>query len=685
MSCSPGDRGGYAARPVRPLLFLTAAVAFLACPAPEPVPDAAVEVDAGVEPTPCHSPEDCVALGGVCRQLGCETDVPCSDDLECGLGERCVGSQCRFRGCTTNDQCPTGFCDRATFSCAECGASSDCPQDRPVCDTGLRQCVQCSRDDQCQPPGPAHCSTSGRCVGCLTDVHCPNGLQCSSGNFCVGAPANAPCPEGVSCGQGLVCVTLNQQPVCLEACTLYQPNCALGQICFGLTYSTTTSLVFESMGPIGVCFAPQQGFRGPREPCVRSASGSNCQPNLQCVPETSSLALCRPYCNPFASGTCPVGEKCTPFVGDYSGREFGVCMADTGFGAKCKGDPACRAGLTCQPYDDPSDSDEVGTVCQFNLGDGGAFAPCKDLPLADGGVLAGDRSCRSGNCVNDPLVFSPPTPPYYCFAACALDADCGDAGVCDADFLMATAYSTQGSVRGCRPRCEAERDCGGYDAGLTCRVRVISSSSTPQFTTTCSPSAGLLPAGAPCTANGQCRSVLCVQDDSRGVRRGGLCMNPCRVGDTCAVDGGSLPLDCQPTTFLVSRGLDGVAGTADDKFATPRLCAGAACTSDDACRPAGGLAVCAPELSPADPRGAVGLRCRAPSVGSLRGGEACVTDTQCQSGACGTLQAPSTGTGRACFEACTGATTCAAPMTCRAGGLRLPAQTGSVSLDSCAP
>ena len=662
------------------LLFLfTAAVVWCACPAPEPEPDAG-PVDAGVEPTACDSAEDCVTLGGVCRQHVCETDVPCSDDLECGLGERCVGSQCRFRGCTTNSDCPTGFCDSATFSCAECGANPDCPQERPVCDTALRQCVQCTRDDQCQPPGPAHCSSGGRCVGCLSDVHCPNGLKCSSGNFCVGAPSNAPCPEGISCGQDLVCVLVGTSPVCLAACSLYQPNCATGQICYGLTYSSTTSLVFESMGPIGVCFSPNSN-RGLREPCVRSSDGTNnCQPNLQCVPESASLALCRAYCNPFASGTCPAGEKCTAFSGDYNGREYGLCLADTGFGAKCQGDSACRPGLTCQPYDLPSDDDEVGAVCQFNAGDGGALAPCHAVPLADGGAISGDRQCKSANCVRDPVLAS--GDPYFCFSGCATDADCGDAGVCDADFLLTTAYGNQGFVRGCRPRCEAEQDCAGYDAGLTCRVRITASTATPQFTTTCSPPVGTLPSGASCTFSGQCRSLLCLLDDSRGVRRGGTCASPCRDGDSCAVDGGTLPLSCLPTTYLLSRGADAVAGTVDDKFSTRRLCAGAACTADVDCRPDGGNAVCAAELSPADPFSAVALRCRAATTGVLRGGETCVTDSQCLSGACGALQAPSTGTGRACFEACTSATACSvASMTCRVGGLSV----SSVSLDSCAP
>jgi hypothetical protein len=71
--------------------------------------------------------------------------------------------------------------------------------------------------------------------------------------------------------------------------------------------------------------------------------------------------------------------------------------------------------------------------------------------------------------------------------------------------------------------------------------------------------------------------------------------------------------------------------------------------------------------------------------GESCGGEACGTDVQCLSGVCGLLQAPSMGTGRACFEACTGSTVCAATMTCRAAGLQVATASSLVSLDSCAP
>ncbi len=663
---------------------LLSVLLLLGCPPAAGPVDAGGEADAGV-PVPCGAPDGCRALDAVCREGACETDVPCGDDLECGLGERCVRGACRFRGCVADEECSTGRCDLRAFSCAECGVDPDCPRERPRCDLAIAQCVSCTANADCQAPGHAHCASSGQCVACLEDAHCPNGLSCSSGNLCVGAAENAPCPEGTACGPGLACVTLNNNNICLKSCALYEPQCPTGQICFSLSYSSTTSLVFEAMGPIGVCFAPQAGLRGPREPCTRTATGSNCQPNLQCVPETATLSLCRGYCNPLASGTCPVGERCTPFVGDYSGREYGLCTGDTGFGVRCEADAPCRAGLSCQPWDIPSDDDLVGGVCQFTVGDGGALAPCAPQPLADGGALPADRACRSGRCVKDPLAPSATTPPYFCFGACAADADCGDAGVCDAEFLLTAPGDTSGFMRGCRPRCEEEADCAGYDAGVTCRVRVVTATSAPAFTTTCSPTSGALPAGAPCTVNGQCRSSYCLLDDTRGVRHGGTCVTPCRDEPACGeADGGAtLPVTCQSTAVLVSRGFDFVANTADDVLAAPRLCSGVPCLDDAECRPDGGAAVCTLEVAPS--LSGLAQRCRPPTAGLLRGGEPCVADLDCQSGACGTLQAPSVGSGRACFEACTGVTSCGPNLTCRPGGLAVGSRGQSVAVDSCAP
>lgn len=674
---------------MRRLLPLFTLAVLCACPPPEqPLVDSGVP-DAGAVVTPCSNAWDCreAGLAAACRQQECAPDVPCGDDLECGLGERCLSGQCRFTGCTADAQCETGRCLTDTFSCVECGQDSDCPAERPVCNTGANVCVTCGADSDCPRPGPAHCDVNGACVHCTEDDHCPSGLVCSSANVCAGAGESERCPEGIACAPGLACVTLGTNQVCLRACSLYSPMCpGMGQICYRLTYSSSNSLVFEADGPIGVCYSAQPGLRGLKEPCARQAGGSNCQPNLQCVPETAQLSLCRGYCNPMASGTCPPGEVCQDFPGDYSGRPYGLCLPDTGFGEACTGDVTCRAGLSCQPYDDPSDPSEVGPFCQFNVGTRPGLSPCADAPQPDGGVVPADRACQSGACVADPLFSSFTAPGYFCLAACKSNLDCGadgGAGVCDADFNVTTPFETVGTLRGCRPACQDEADCAGFDAGVTCRIRVLASLSAPSFSSTCSPpGAGNLPAGAACTSGLQCRSAHCFLDDARGVRRSGTCTQACRAGQACDPDGGALlPLDCHPTTLLLTRGYDGRPGTTDDGLATPTLCSGASCALDSEC----GAGVCAVDVDPSTPGGGFVRRCRMPTAGTRRGGEACAADLECRSGVCGVLQPPSTGTGRACFEACDGTSACPGATTCRSQALRVDGATGSGSFDSCAP
>lgn len=684
-----GDRSPLCFPPAVRRLLPLLAVVLCACPPGETPVDAGPE-DSGVVVTSCDSPDDCRAAGlsAACRQGECAPDVPCGDDLECGLGERCVQGQCRFTGCTTDAECDTGKCLADTFTCVECGDDTACPAERPVCNTASNTCVACRADDDCPRPGPSHCSSSGACVYCTSNDHCPNGLVCSSTNVCAGAGEASRCPEGIACAPGLACVTVGTNNVCLRSCNLYTPMCpVMGQICYRLTYANSNSLVFEADGPIGVCFGAQAGLRGLREPCLRQNGGSNCQPNLQCVPETAQLALCRAYCNPSVSGSCPAGEVCRAFPGDYAGRPYGLCLPDTGFGEACTNDGQCRAGLSCQPYDDPSASYDVSPFCQFNVGARPGLAPCGDVPQPDGGVLLADRTCQSGRCVADPLFSASTAPGYYCLAACKTNGDCATdagSGVCDADFDVTTPFDTTGLMRGCRPSCTSEADCAGYDAGVTCRIRVVSSLSAPTYASTCSPPGpGALPAGSPCTSGLQCESAHCFLDDARGVRRSGTCVATCRAGDTCATGSSGLPLACQPTALLLTRGYDGRPGTADDAYATPTLCSGAPCVTDADC----GGQVCAVEVdATASPPGtALARRCRMPTTGIKRGGEACTGDLECRSGVCGELQPPSTGAGRACFEACDGMTPCPGTTTCRAGALRVDTWAGSFSFDSCAP
>lgn len=683
--------------PVLRWLSTLSLLVFAACPAPMPVVDAGqmmMVVDAGV-PVACTKPESCRDLGfaaAVCRDGFCNSDVACGSDFECSLGERCTRGRCVFTGCTKDADCPTGRCLGDTYSCVECSANGDCPRDRPVCDVMRNVCQSCRTDAECTVPGPARCGPAGSCVHCLVNDDCPNGLTCGSGNVCVGVRKGQPCPMGTACGEGLSCVTLNGNPVCLPSCNLYQPLCETGELCYRLTYATSSSLVFESQGPIGVCFREQAGLRGARELCQRNTmGGSNCQPNLQCVPETASTSLCRTYCNPLVSGGgCVAPEKCVSFPGDFNGRRYGLCLPDNGFGTVCTRDGQCRANSSCQPYDDPSSSNDISNICQFNLGTSPGLSPCSPRVLTDGGVIPADLSCRSGACRGDPLAASSPN--YFCYASCEQDSDCsigGRTGFCDADFSFTTAFGTFGTVKGCRPECDSEASCSGYDAGVTCRVRLVSSATSPTLTTTCSPPFGLKAAGEPCVSSPQCRSGFCQLDDSRGARRQGVCLDPCTTASGCgapAADAGVfLSLGCQPMTVLASRGFDGVANTNDDRLLQRRFCAGPACTTTEDCRgDAGVSSVCAPMVEPMGPT-VTSLRCLPKTAGVKGAGETCLGDNECATGVCGTLQRPSTGAGSSCFEACTATSVCAAGTTCRVGGMRVTTTRGPVNVDSCAP
>jgi hypothetical protein len=629
-----------------------------------------------------------MGLAAVCRQSLCVTHVPCADDLECGLGEDCVNKECAFTGCATNSDCATGLCRTDTFACAECGTDDDCPFDKPSCQLPAQKCVQCADDSQCPEPGPAHCDPLvGQCKGCLMDVHCPNGFKCEAG-VCTGAKQGQPCSLSIGCSAGLTCVMLGTQNLCLEACNAYQPQCPLGQICYTLKFTGTGSYVFDDGSLLGVCYMPAMNARGYRDSCIMDAMGnSNCQPSLQCVPDSATGSTCRSYCDPGMSNACPSPEVCHPFVGDYTGRDYGLCYADNGYGTRCTADKQCNANEACVPFDDPSSFQGLSPICQFDTGSAPALAPCGDAVLSDGGAVKGNAQCASGACVGDEVPF---TQPYFCYGACATDADCsvgGRTGTCDQEYQFTSTSGVIGFITGCRPSCESTAGCNTYggDAGaFVCRPRLVTGATGGGLKLNCGAPGGSKGPGEPCAFGSECRSGYCNQSDVRGVRRLGYCMEACQQVGDCTDDAGSAtgPVGCLPSTFLGYQGPDGIPGTSDDVINVQTVCSGAACVQDDDCSADGG-ARCAPMVNPAD-AGLV-LRCQpAASPAAVEAGGACNVDNDCFSGACGTLTDGSSS--HVCFRACSmGGSPCPGSLSCRAGGFRLSTPTGPVLLDGCAP
>lgn len=650
--------------------------------------DSGMTVDSGPPPPDCSNGADCALQGwDVCRQGKCARHVACADDVECGLGERCVGETCQFTGCTSDADCPTGRCNTAVFECAECGSNADCPATRPVCDVAANACVQCKSDDDCQPPGPGYCdASSGQCVQCNTSEQCPNGFFCDSDKACHGQPSMNACSAGVSCDLGLTCVTINGSNQCARGCSLYHPTCLNGDICYKLTFTSTNSLVFDTDGPAGVCFAKANGLKDYNQACTRSGSQSNCQPNLVCVPDDPNVSLCRTFCDPNDSNGCPVGTQCHTFPGDTQGHRYGLCYRDNGWGDECSTDSTCRAGQSCQPYDDPSALGSLAPVCEYNFGDAGAMAPCSPQALPDGGVKPANAVCQSGACVGDPL-FSP-SAKYYCFAACSTDADCtenGHTGSCDGTFTFATSTGTAGTVSGCRPHCDSADDCAAYGGANACRIDVVTGYYAA-ITAACNLPAGSRGVGEPCNSNAGCQSGYCQMVDGRGTNRFGYCAAPCTTSAQCQTDGGAQlqvsPLDCVRVDQFGWSGFDGVNSTSDDYLLGMSICTGAACTTDNDCD----AGICAPDIGGDGGASSFAvLHCQAVTGAGGIAGSNCFQNGDCNSGVCGQLQAPSTGTGSQCYQACDVTTTCPGATQCRAKGMRIQTAFGFLDLDTCAP
>jgi hypothetical protein len=669
---------------------------FAGCTRPVPLPDAGMMINDAGEPLPtaCSGPAGCPA-NEVCREKVCTNEAPCITEAECGVGERCTPEGCRFTGCRQNADCDGGICLPGTFTCGACTTSDQCPAEAPICVPGNR-CVQCLTDEACQVPGPLHCSPEGMCSHCLLDSHCPNGLSCNAEHVCEGVAVGQPCPVGTACGNGLACVNLGgTTPVCARSCNLTAPSrCGEGETCNTLLRirSDSRSFVFGLEGPMGVCVQSVMGARALGERCARSPAGSNCRGDLYCVPDSATTNSCRAFCNPYVSSTaCTTGQRCVPFPGDLFGRPYGLCLPDDGFGDVCSNETTCRAGLSCQPYEDASSLTNLNPICQYNVGAKAGLAPCSS-PLfpdggisADGGLSIADLTCKSGRCARDPINVSAP---FYCFAPCSSNADCAVGtreGLCDTSHNFTSAFGIAGSVLGCRPACTSYDSCQEYGAGFACRSK-FTRFVGPTFISSCGPEANVKGPGEPCYADYHCRSGYCSLDDGRGAPREGYCSELCTSPAQCTSDAGVVPLmpmDCAKTPIVGFYGFDGKPATADDIHLIRQLCTGIVCADDSDC---GSNGSCIPDADPLNVRTALVKRCKPANPASKLAGETCTLDIECRSSACGRVVIADGGVGpRMCFEACTGTTVCANSTTCRTKAMRFQLSDGTADIDSCVP
>lgn len=155
------------------------------------------------------------------RAQECEADADCNNE-----GKVCTiepdFSECEWKGCTGDDDCPDGFAcepdDVATATCAS--ADGGCPEPEPVEPSG-----------RCRPQP----------VTCVVDADCPNGLVCM--DECASSDASdescergssvcrfsiSDCASDADCNQdGFACVVSERD----ERCTVGESRCVPGEVC----------------------------------------------------------------------------------------------------------------------------------------------------------------------------------------------------------------------------------------------------------------------------------------------------------------------------------------------------------------------------------------------------------------------------------------------------------------------
>jgi hypothetical protein len=210
--------------------------------------------------------------------------------------------------CTTDSQCPGGFCDRASGTCTastRCATTTDCPAGQ-YCD-GRSVCV----------PG---CSTSANCAslgaGFVCDTatrRCAPGGLCTTDAQCAATPSRPVCLGGVCqprtnlCQFDYQCTGSGQSCVdgqCVVQCTANNvaTACAAGQVC------TNNRCAYPTMGDCG-------GRCTIAQICVSGACLATCTSNT----------------------TCGAGNIC----------QDGVCRVDTRPRPFCTMDSECSNGSVC--------------------------------------------------------------------------------------------------------------------------------------------------------------------------------------------------------------------------------------------------------------------------------------------------------------------------------------------------
>jgi len=450
---------------------------------------------------------------GATGSLGKCVSVTSGDDADSCTGDTTCDptGACRKKsglGCTTKDECASGFC--ADSYCCESACSGGCD----VCNATKGKCTAVAAGDPGASPScaPYSCGGGAACpTTCTSDAGCATGFYCAVGGTCTKVKdnkaacdaktdcASPPCRQCASgfCVDGYCCGTACDGP-CDECssipgkCTFMSkgatgaPSCG-PFVCTGTDATCTTSCVTSAdCSKTGWCdgtVCKNKGNDGDKctsdEACVNDhcvdgvCCDSACVDQCEACDIKGSEGKCTPVLNdkPHAPRAACLGggdicaealcdgvyrKACKGFVGEETVCVPGVCKEGVSTAGLCDGKGKCVVdNRRCEPFacvdglckKEPCAVD-VDCARGYRCDTTKTPPTCVSGNRCDGAHtitgLSGSRDCSPYAC----------TPDGLCLEECHTTADCADGFQCD-------------DTRKCVPA-------AGTDAGSGCGCRVVS-------------------------------------------------------------------------------------------------------------------------------------------------------------------------------------------------------------------
>ena len=547
----------------------------------------------------------------VCGANACKTS--CASEADCIAGDGCdatgvcVPKTLLGQGCSSSNQCVSGFC--IDGYCCDQGCSGQCQ----ACDVAGSEgtCAPVAGDPHgartaCRGSGT---TCGGACDGVATaacaypdaTVSCRSG-SCSAGSATLAAGCDGtglcPAPQTQLCNPYLCGATACLGNCARDADCIAGDWCSAGvcvpklpdaQACGGSSQCASGSCVdgvccdqacdgqcqaCDVPGSVGVCVAVSGDPHGARTACATdgSACGGSCDgahglscgyPTAQCRGPSCGAGVATLPASCDGVGHCPAQQtqSCDPYVCGAT-----ACRGDCVLDADCSAGNFCAAGV-CTPK------------------------------LLAGATCGGANQCGSGFCVDS----------LCCDQACN-----GQCQACDAPGNAGVCTAVAGAPHGTRQACGSDgTSCGGLCDGansLACAYPIAQCRGA-------SCSAGIATLAAACDGAGHCpaaQTQACAPYSCGATGCTGNCTTTadCMGSDWCSAG------VC--VSLLANGASCGAAGQCASGNCVDGLCCDTGCNGQcEACNVTGSAGLCTAVIG--DPRG---------------GRPACVTDGSACGGVC---------------------------------------------------